>query len=187
MTKQKKLYNKLIEEFPQLEPYARWDEGGKVRIGLYWQQGPHWDTDLYVSAIVISKRTIWARWASEALDETARLHMRVDDLDAVIYALRLHIDQIMKMIKDFEETVNLERDFAAMRELGFICLTSSTLWVMHTDDVDVDIFSPVGDYESDFSWRLSVTNFANSPYNTHLSKSFVTLDDLLEYLVNGGN
>lgn len=53
--------------------------------------------------------------------------MRVDDLDAVIYALRLHIDQIMKMIKDFEETVNLERDFAAMRELGFICLTSSTL------------------------------------------------------------
>ena len=185
MTKQKKLYNKLIKEFPQLEPYARWDEYNNIRVGLYWQRGPRWDIDLYTSAIVISKRTMWVRWAPEALDEAAKLHMRIDDLDAVIYTLRLHIDQIMKMIKDFEKTTNLERNFAAVEELGFTCLASPTLWVMRTDDVDVDIFSPVGVYESDFSWRLCITDFTNSPYSTHFSKSFVTLDDLLEYLVDG--
>lgn len=109
MTKQERLYNKLIKEFPQLATYTTINTTGDIDIGLTCGE-------YKVTAISVSDYTTSIRWAPEPRNKYVEYTWLPD---VTINALKSHIDEMLKMIQDFEKTANSKREFNLLRQLGW--------------------------------------------------------------------
>ena len=171
MTIQSVWYKALIEELPQLAPYTSRDRWGNVYVG------PDWGN---ISAKAISvwgnEYTIDARWKPAPYKA---YHEYILEPDTVMNQLKLHADEILKMIQDFEKTANPEEELDCLKGLGFE--QDDYAWELDIDDLIIRIISPYDDSVSSFSWELKVWEDAQKCFDEY----FGTLDELLDYIVDG--